>query len=322
MKRILLIVLMFSMIFSLVFGQGGTEKAAKPVAFDYPTKELTIIVGSGAGGATDIAMRVFVKYFQKHFPTAVNVINIGGAGGSVAIAELNKRPVDGYTVLTQLSSMPLNHAIGTFSYTWEDFEPISGLFSGFMTTVVRSDSDIKTFADFAKRVKEDKSFRYGVFTNSPSTGILLVLEDYLKVKMNVIDIPETGKQTELLAGRLDGTSDFFAQMKPFIDSGDFRSLGVFVPERLKAYPDIPTFKEMGMDYSITTMMMGLLAPKGTPQEIVDFIDNAVRETYEQEPGLLDDLNNLAYFPQYMDSKEYIGWLEPVFKDYVRFVDAQ
>jgi len=319
MKKILVIILILSFFGGLVFAQATTEKPAKEV---YPTKDLTIIVGSGAGGATDIAMRVFVKYFQKHFPTRVNVINIGGAGGSVAIAELQKRQNDGYTLLTQLSSMPLNHAIGTFTFTWEDFEPISGLFSGFMTTVVRSDSDIKTFSDFAKRVKEDKSFRYGVFTNSPSTGILLVLEDYLGVKLNVIDIPESGKQTELLAGRLDGTSDFFAQMKPFIDSGDFRSLGVFVPERLDNYPDIPTFEEMGVDYEITNMMMGLFAPKGTPKEIVSYIDSKIKETYEQEPNLLKELNDLAYFPQYMNSQDYIKWLDPVFKDYVRFIEGQ
>ncbi|MDR1518870.1 MAG: tripartite tricarboxylate transporter substrate binding protein [Planctomycetota bacterium] len=292
------------------------------LALDYPTRDLTVIIPSGAGGATDIAFRSFTKHFQKHFKKSVNIINIGGAGGSVGYNEfLKENDMSGHTLVTQLASMPLNYAIGTFNYTRRDFAPVCSVFSGYMTLCVRNDSPIKTFDDFKKSIKSNPDFRYGVFSNSPSTGVLLALEDSLGMKFKVIDIPEVGKQSELLAGRLEASSDFFAQMKPFIDSGDFRSLGVFHHERLPAYPDIPTFKEMGVDYSITDQIIGLFADKGTPSEIIAYIDKAVRETFAQEPELTKDFENLGYIGNYKSTDDYIAWLDNIFSDFKVKIDA-
>lgn len=287
------------------------------------TKDLTIIVPSGAGGATDIAIRAFVEYFKDHWPTNVNVINIGGAGGSAAYNELKNYDNDGYTISVAMASYPMNLAINTFAgeYTWDTFEPICGLFSGYFSLCVRSDSDIQTFEDFVNAVKTNPNFKYGLYSNSPATGILLVLEDYTGTTFNAIDVAEDAKATELLAGRVDAVADFFSQQNIYVKSGDFRCLGIFTSERLEEFPDIPTMKELGVDYDITTQIMGLIAPDGTPQEMVDYICQKVKETYEQESELQSKYNELYYESLFMESKEYTDFVQGLIDDYDKFING-
>ena len=170
----------------------GNDSAPTPVdsAPAPAASGLTIIVPSGAGGATDIAVRAFVEFFKDHWPTNVNVINIGGAGGSAAYNELKNYDNDGYTITVAMASYPMNLAIGTFAgeYTWDTWEPICGLFSGYFSLCVRSDSPINTFEEFVNEVKTNPNFKYGLYSNSPATGIRLVLEDYTGVNFNAIAV--------------------------------------------------------------------------------------------------------------------------------------
>ena len=287
------------------------------------TKDLTIIVPSGAGGATDIAIRAFVEFFKDHWPTNVNVINIGGAGGSAAYNELKNYDNDGYTITVAMASYPMNLAIGTFAgeYTWDTWEPICGLFSGYFSLCVRSDSPINTFEEFVNEVKTNPNFKYGLYSNSPATGIRLVLEDYTGVKFNAIDVAEDAKATELLAGRVDAVADFFSQQNIYVKSGDFRCLGIFVGDRLAEFPDIPTMKEQGVDYDITTQIMGLIAPQGTPQEMVDYICQKVQETYEQEEGLKPKYDELYYESLFMNSADYTEFVQGLIDNYDKFING-
>lgn len=287
------------------------------------TKDLTIIVPSGAGGATDIAVRAFVEFFKDHWPTNVNVINIAGAGGSAAYNELKSYENDGYTISIAMASYPMNLAINTFAgeYTWDTFEPICGMFSGYFSLCVRSDSDIQTFDDFVNEVKNNPDFKYGLYSNSPATGIRLVLEDYTGTSFNAIDVAEDAKATELLAGRVDAVADFFSQQNIYVKSNDFRCLGIFVSERLAEFPDIPTMKELGVDYDITTQIMGMIAPDGTPQEMVDYICRKVRETYEEEPELQKKYDELYYESLFMESAEYKEFVQQLIDDYDKFING-
>ena len=309
MKRMLLaLALLFSL--SLV-----------AVAGDYPTKNITIVIPFEAGGTTDIGFRVFAKYMQKHMPVNLTVINIAGAGGTIGCREVMSKPADGYTLVVQTGSFPMNHAIGTSDYTYEDFEPVSMIFSPYNALCVRTDSKYKTYEDFADAVKNDPNFRYGVYTNSPMTGMMLVFEDFLGVQFkNVVDLPST-KSTELLAGRIDAYADSFASMKPYIDSGEFRCLAVFTENRLEAYPDVPIFSEYGYDYVVTEQCFGLWAPKGTPKEVVAYLDNAIAETCKNSSGLKDELANLCYVLRYEPTAQYTDWLSRIYPAWMKFAEA-
>ena len=294
------------------------EETAAPLS--YPEKPITLLITFEAGGTTDVATRLFVKYWQKNLPENVNVINIDGAGGNVGIAEAKKQAGDGYYLVVQSAPFAMNAALGTANFTWEDFEPISLFFESYMALCVRPDSGFETFEDFKKAVEENpETIRYGVYAGSPMMSTLLALQDYTGTEFNVVDIPKT-KATELLAGRVDAYCDAFAQMKSYIDSGDFRCLGVFAPERLAEYPEIPTMKELGVDYIITEQKYGMWAPKGTPDEILEYLNESIKKTYE-DPEFAEELGKMCFVPVYTTRDEYRQWLGSIYSNFADFVQT-
>lgn len=286
----------------------------------YPEKPITLLITFEAGGTTDVATRLFVKYWQKNLPENVNVINIDGSGGNVGIAEAKKQDNDGYYLVVQSAPFAMNAALGTATFTWEEFEPISLFFESYMALCVHKDSPYQTFEELQAAIQADSdSIKYGVYAGSPMMSTFLALQDHMGVDLNIIDIPST-KSTELLAGRIDTYCDAFPQMKSYIDSGDFRCLGVFAPERLEEYPDIPTMKEMGIDYVITEQKYGMWAPEGTPDEILEYLNKTIEETYN-DPEFAEELSSMSFVPTYTTREEYETWLTNIYADYAAFVEA-
>jgi tripartite-type tricarboxylate transporter receptor subunit TctC len=287
-------------------------------AADYPTKPVTLLITFEAGGTTDVATRLFVKYWQEKFPQNINVLNIPGAGGNVGIAEAKKQNPDGYYLVVQSGPFAMNHALGSANFTWEEFEPVSLIFESYMALCVQNSSSIKTFEDFAAEVKKRPGeFKYGLYAGSPMTSTVLALQDFLATKFHVVDIPQS-KSTELLAGRIEAYSDAFAQMKPLIDSGDFRCLGVFANDRISEYPDIPTMKEKGVDYIITEQKYGIWAPKGTPADILEFLNASIKDTY-QNPEYAKDLTKMGFTPIFTTRQEYTDWLKNIYESFGTYV---
>ena len=92
-------------------------------------------------------------------------------------------------------------------------------------------------------------------------------------------------------------------------------------DRLAEFPDIPTMKEQGVDYDITTQIMGLIAPQGTPQEMVDYICQKVQETYEQEEGLKPKYDELYYESLFMNSADYTVFVQGLIDNYDKFING-
>lgn len=289
------------------------------LAAEYPKKDITVLVTFEAGGTTDVAVRTFVKYIQKYVPVTINVLNISGAGGNVGLAEAVQQAPDGYYFVIQSGPFPMNAALGNVTFTYEDFDHVSMMFQSYMALAVRSDSAYKTFDDFKAAVQTAASgtFKYGVYAGSPMVSTRLALEDALKVKFHIIDLDKS-KSTELLAGRVEAYCDAYAQLKPYVESGDFRVLGVFADERLAQDPDIPTFKEMGIDYIITQQCYGMWAPKGTDPAILDYMNNAIKQAYD-DPELQQEMTNLGYAARYTTREEYTTWLTEIYGSFKDFV---
>ncbi len=322
-KSLLAVLLALVMIFSLMAcGNPAVEntpvKEAQSAPPDYPTKDITVLVTFEAGGTTDIAVRTFVKYLQKQVPVNINVLNIAGSGGNVGLAEAVQQDPDGSYFVIQSGPFPMNAALGNVSYTYKDFEHVSMMFQSYMALAVRADSKYKTFEDFSAAAKAaPDTFKYGVYAGSPMVSTRLALEDALKVRFHIIDLDKS-KSTELLASRIEGYCDAYAQLKPYVESGDFRILGVFADERLKNDPDIPTFKEMGIDYVITQQCYGMWAPKGTDAQILEYMNQAIKKAYE-DPELQAEMDGLGYAARYTTREEYTKWLTDIYSSFEKFV---
>lgn len=322
MKRIFSLILALVMAFTLVacgdkLADANTGDSTD--ASDYPNRDITVLVTFEAGGTTDVAVRTFVKYLQKYVSTTINVLNISGSGGNVGLAEAVQQDPDGYYFVIQSGPFPMNAALGNVTFTYEDFEHVSMMFQSYMALAVRADSDYQTFDDFkaAATAAEPGTFKYGVYAGSPMVSTRLALEDALSVQFHIIDLDKS-KSTELLAGRVEAYCDAYAQLKPYVESGDFRILGVFADERLEQDPDIPTFKEMGIDYIITQQCYGMWAPKGTDSAILDYMNNAIQQAYN-DPELQAEMESLGYAARYTTREEYTTWLKDIYASFDEFV---
>ncbi len=312
-KRILSVMIILALMISSLSGLAFADA-------DYPSRDITVLVTFEAGGTTDVAVRTFVKYIQKYIPVNINVLNISGSGGNVGLAEAVQQAPDGYYFVIQSGPFPMNAALGNVVYTYEDFEAVSMMFQSYMALAVRADSDYQTFDDFkaAAQAADPGTFKYGVYAGSPMVSTRLTLEDALGVQFHIIDL-DKAKSTELLAGRIEAYCDAYAQLKPYVESGDFRILGVFADERLEKDPEIPTMKEMGIDYIITEQCYGMWAPKGTPSDILDYMNNAIRQAYE-DPELQAEMDSLGYAARCTTREEYSEWLENIYTSFAEFVE--
>ncbi len=314
-RKILCVILALAMV--LAFSACGQESAE-----EYPSDDIELIIPFAAGGVTDLGARIVAKYLSEYVGVNVNCLNITGASGAVGMQECMNRDPDGYSLVIQASSMPLHNALGTFDLSYDDFSLVAGLFTNPQCICVRSDSDIQDVDDLLEELKNNSEFKYGAFTNSIALGVVLALEDYMGSQVHLVDVDESSKTTELLAGRVDCLSDFVSSALPYIESGDFRCLGVFSEERLEELPDVPTFKELGIDYALTIPYFGIMAPKGTDPEIISYLSDKLGECFANEPEMVEELAELSYLADYKPTEEYYETLKSSFDDFETFVAAR
>ncbi len=338
MKKALSMILIAAIFLMLTACQGETTPTAAPASpaapteavgstqseqpsINYPVKDIELIIPFAAGGATDLGARILAKYLANYLGVNINALNITGASGAVGMQECMNSTADGYTLVIQASSMPMHNALGTFDISYDDLECVAGLFSNLQCICVRSDSDIETIEDLIDALKNDPDFKFGAFTNSIALGVVLAIEDYIGAEVNLVDVAEESKTTELLAGRIDCLSDFVSSVDPYLQSGDFRCIGVFADERLEAYPDVPTFKESGIDYSMTIPYFGLMAPKGVDPQITAYLNEKLSECFANEPEMVEELAALNYVADYKGSADYYDTLKNNFETFEEFVGS-
>lgn len=339
MKRItkpLALILALLMLVALVGCQNGTpsdsvEPTEAPVGdateapeadakgsdvadLDFPNKAITIIVPYEAGGTADVATRVFAEYFSEELGVGVNVINIVGSAGALGAQELQKQAPDGYYLLVSAVGFPVAYAFGGMDFTYEEFAPVANFLSSFNCFCVRADSPYETFEQFIEAAQNNEPgfMKTGSLTNTLATMVLFAMQNDYGIEFSYVDLAGNAKSTELLAGRIDAYPDAFAQMQPYIDSGDFRALAIMNSEgRYEKYPDIPTFAELGMDYPELDQTWGFWTVKGTDPAIIDYLSEKIGKTLESEE-LAAEWEKITYFPHYQDTEEYTEYLDMLY----------
>lgn len=268
---------------------GSTKEVQKPL--DYPKKPIKIVVPWGAGGGTDAFVRTLAIGAEKYLGQPLNVVNRGGAGGTIATTEFMKEKPDGNSIIIE--------AIGVFStqpklndvaYTSDDFEPIIGTTVDPIILVTSKDTGITNFEELKEYVKSNTvNFGYtGTGSLHHVGGTALFGE--LGADINGVTFAGGG---ELIAALMGGHVDF-ASLHPVNimsheESDTFVPLVVLSSERIEQFPDVPCVKELGFDFEFEVWKF-IMAPKGTPQEILDYLyeginnimnDPEIRATFEK-----------------------------------------
>jgi tripartite-type tricarboxylate transporter receptor subunit TctC len=240
----------------------------------WPSQSVRFVVPFAPGGTSEIVARTVANELSKQLGQTVFVDNKGGGAGLPAMTDVAKSKPDGHTIiLGHVGSLAVNPIIfpnQAFDVN-KDFVPVTMLAKVPNLFVIHPDVPAKNFQEFVAYAKKNPGLlNYGSAGNA-SAGHLAM--EYLKLVtgMFITHIPYrgTGPQlTDLLAGRTQASSAGLPALLPHIKSGKLRAIAVGTAQRLAQLPDVPTVAEMGFKDFETSQWYGILAPTGTPKEVV------------------------------------------------------
>lgn len=263
-------------------------------AADYPTKPINLYIGYSGGGSTDVSSRMLANLAQKDFSQPIVCINKPGAVSSVMHGLVAKSEPDGYTlgVLMTAAITRIPH-LRTVPYDpLNDFIPIMQYAMYQYGICVREDSPFETLSDLIEYAKDNPG-KVTYSTAGSGSGQHLAME-YLALKEGIkwTHIPYKGgvpAVTACLGGHVTATSQTI-EWKPYVEAGQLRLLAVLGEERIESFPDVPTLLELGYDFA-TRAGLGIVGPKGLPDDIVKMIADAFIKASKEE-GFQKLLNRL------------------------------
>jgi len=247
---------------------------------NYPTRAIRLVVPSSPGGGTDITARIIAPKLSEYLGQQVVVENRAGAGTMIGGEVVARSAPDGYTLLMGISTLAINPAMyRKVPYdALKDFAPISQVVS--LPNILVSHPSIpvrnvKELIAFTKAHPAQLNFASAGIGTSPhlSMELFLVLSH---IKMLHVPYKGSGQGVvDLLAGHVAVMMPSILTALPYAKDGRLRALGVTSARRAPGAPDIPTIAEAGVPGYEATQWFGVLAPTGTPRDIVNRLHNEV-----------------------------------------------
>lgn len=278
----------------LSFGLFGLAVAFTPcygaAAEEWPTRPVTFIVPFPAGAAVDTLARAVANALSEDFGKQFIVDNRTGAGGNIGGAAAAKATADGYTLLF---GTPAPIAINRLIYkglaydSERDFTPVVLVAKSPLIITAKLDFPAKTFGDLIAYAKQNPG---KVNVGHPGNGTLghitsELTQQFAGVKMTNVPYRGTAPlMTDLLGGQVDVAMDFMPTYVPLVTSGKIRALAVTTSQRTTQLPDVPTVQEVGFKGFEATAWYAIVAPTGTPPDIVAKMNKAVNSFLKSDKG--------------------------------------
>ena len=274
---------------------------AEPLA--YPQKVVTLVTHSSPGGGSDVFLRELVKYLGRQIDATFVVENVQGGSGAKAMARIATAPADGSIfyattptyIYTSLLSAPAN--------TYEDLQPVVNFFTDSEVIYTADGSPYETLADVIDHAKTARG-RWGAANPaSLERQAAEQLKAAAGVKAAVVSHEGGG---DMMINVLNGTLDIgigeIPELRAQIEAKQIRLLATFNPERLAAFPDMPTVKESGYPV-VLEKFRGLAGPKGLPEDIAAIWDKAAEATLA-DPEYKKAYETESLIANFMDHGKY------------------
>jgi len=289
----------------------------------YPNKPINLLVGFAAGGATDISARALGKAMEKITSQPVAVVNKPGGGTSIQLHSVKTSPPDGYTLGVLATGGIVGPHLRDVPYElFKDFTHLCQ-FVAFPTGIaVHVDAPWKTLKEFVEYAQKNPGkLKYA--STEPGSSSMMLAEQFAAINqfkwVHVSHPGDSAAATSLLGKHVDALVLTPLGWGPFAKAGKFRVLGVFVEQRLKEFPNVPTVKEQGFKYyenAAITAIYGILAPKGIPDAVHQALLPVLRKAW-QDPEFQTVVEKNSLIPVYREGEEWVQYVKDWDKEAVR-----
>lgn len=249
-------------------------------ADDYPSRPVKIIVPFGAGGPTDVYARAIADELRKSMHQTFVLENRPGAGTTIGTEVVAKAAPDGYTLLMISGTQTVNETLYSRKHyrLMQDLVPVAPLIDTDLVLVVNPSVPAKNLSELIALAKaKPGTLNFG--SSGPGSNYHMAAELLKNITgIDIVHVPykgSTGMRTDILSGQIQLLFDSVPTMTPLIKAGTVRAIGTTGATRSTILPDVPTLAESGAPGFQATLWVGFMAPKGTPQPIVERLNQEI-----------------------------------------------
>jgi putative tricarboxylic transport membrane protein len=248
---------------------------AAPAVSAFPTKPVELTVLFGAGSAADLLARKLAELAARELGQPVAVVNRTGAGGAVGYTYVKGQPADGHSIVWNSNSISTAFHAGNMKLDYTAFAGVSALTSEPVSLTVRVDAPWKDLRELLAHAKAHPGHvRIGNSGRGSFTHLAAVaLENRAGVKMTHVPFGRELAITTVLGDKIEASVQLPAEIMTQVTGRQVRVLAVSGDKRLSSLPEVPTFKESGVDLAMT-LWRGIAAPTGTPAEAIARLERA------------------------------------------------
>ncbi len=293
------------------------------LAQDYPARQVRMIVPFGAGGPADVYARIIAQHLSEQLKQTFIVENRPGAGSIIGTDAVAKSPPDGYTLLVMSNTHTTNESLVASKpfQLMRDFAPVAPLNYSDLIMVVHPSvpaTDLKEFIALAR--KDPGKLNYassGVGTPYHMAGELFKSMS----ETDIVHVPHKASgeaRNAVIGGHVQMMFDAITTMAPNVTAGQVRALGTTGTKRSELTPDVPTVAEAGVPAYEATIWLGVMAPAGTPQPIVDKLNAEIAKVINRA-DVKENWAKQGAVPLVMSPAEFDKYLRADIEKWARVV---
>ncbi|MDR2390060.1 MAG: tripartite tricarboxylate transporter substrate binding protein [Planctomycetota bacterium] len=288
----------------------------------YPVKPIQVLIPANPGGDTDMTARFLAKEMEKYFGQPLPIVNMAGAAGTVAANNLVSSPKDGYKTLYFHTDAIVANLLGMSPYKWDEIFAVAGIPASVADfgLFTHKDSPFSTIAELVAHAKGlgNGKLRYATDTGSINQVLGRLIQKRTGLAFIEIDGGNAADRVAALLGkRIDLVSLPYSVAKPYMESGDFKCMGIMAEGRNDFLPDVPTFREQSLDIAYVKFFFFGFA-KGTVQSQVDAFSAAMAKAVGS-PEYAESIARYNMIPKFLDpgeSAEFMKAREAEYKKYI------
>lgn len=254
---------------------------------NFPARPITFLVPWAAGGMTDLSSRALAAVLQKHIGQSVNVINRTGGGGVIGHLALSQARSDGYTIGAVTVEITMMHSMGLTDLTYQNYTPLGLIVDNAASVTVRADAPYQSLQDLLDAIRANPGNLKASGTARGAIWDLARIGFLNAAGLKDSDLPWVPSQgaspamQELISGGVDVVTASMSEVDALRQAGQVKTLAVMSDERLAKFPDVPTLKELGIDWQ-SSGWVSVCAPKDIPVEVQQKLEQAIKAAMEDE----------------------------------------